>query len=91
MSDLITVDSEYFGMTFYFDDDNDLMYAPSLIDGGYDKDCEGYVHEWDDFDGCNYRELFAIIRELTLLNRIKEVNETVTQSYMYNNKELFNK
>ena len=48
-----TVDSDYFGMTFYFDDNNDLMYAPSLIAGGYDKDCEGYVSEWDDWEGVN--------------------------------------
>ena len=39
MKPTVTVDSEFFGMTFFFDDDNSLMYAPSYIDGGYDEDC----------------------------------------------------
>ena len=34
-----TVYSEFFGMAFWFDEYNDLMYAPSFVDGGYDKDC----------------------------------------------------
>ena len=46
-----TVSSEFFGMTFWFDEYNDLMYAPSFVDGGYDKDCVGYVSEWDDVSG----------------------------------------
>ncbi len=46
-----TVSSEFFGMTFWFDEYNDLMYAPSYVDGGYDKDCVGYVSEWDDVSG----------------------------------------
>ena len=49
MKPTVTVDSEFFGMTFFFDDDNSLMYAPSYIDGGYDEDCVGYVSEWDDY------------------------------------------
>ena len=61
-----TVDSDYFGMTFYFDDNNDLMYAPSLIAGGYDKDCEGYVSEWDDWEGVNYDILFNIHQSCVL-------------------------
>ena len=69
-----TVDSDYFGMTFYFDDNNDLMYAPSLIEGGYDKDCEGYVSEWDDWEGVNYNKLFEIVSQLVSL-KIKDVDE----------------
>ena len=68
-----TVDSDYFGMTFYFDDNNDLMYAPSLIAGGYDKDCEGYVSEWDDWEGVNYNKLFEIVSQLVSL-KIKDVD-----------------
>lgn len=48
---MTTVSSEFFGMTFWFDEYNDLMYAPSYVDGGYDKDCVGYVSEWDDVSG----------------------------------------
>ena len=46
-----TVSSEFFGCHFWFDEYNDLMYAPSYVDGGYDKDCVGYVSEWDDVSG----------------------------------------
>ena len=49
MKPTVTVDSEFFGMTFFFDDENSLMYAPSYVDGGYDEDCVGYVSEWDDY------------------------------------------
>ena len=40
------------------------MYAPSLIAGGYDKDCAGYVSEWDDWEGVDYNKLFDIIINL---------------------------
>ena len=56
----ISINSEYFGMTFWFDVNNDLMYAPSFVDGGYDKDCAGYVSEWDDWEGVNISLLFDI-------------------------------
>ena len=64
-----TVDSDYFGMTFYFDDNNDLMYAPSLIAGGYDKDCEGYVSEWDDWEGVDMDKLFNI-HKFCIINKL---------------------
>ena len=49
MNQTLTVSSEFFGMTFFFDDEHNLQYAPSLIAGGYDTDCVGYVSEWDDY------------------------------------------
>tara|TARA_E500000081_G_C5977145_1_gene280776 strand:- start:308 stop:523 length:216 start_codon:yes stop_codon:yes gene_type:complete len=61
-----TVYSEFFGMAFWFDEYNDLMYAPSFVDGGYDKDCIGYVSEWDDFgaNGEVFTKLLDVIKEL---------------------------
>ena len=49
MKPTVTVDSEFFGMTFFFDDEHNLQYAPSFVAGGFDKDCIGYVSEWDDY------------------------------------------
>ena len=65
-----TVSSEFFGMTFWFDEYNDLMYAPSYVDGGYDKDCVGYVSEWDDFgtNGEVFTKLLDVIKELVTHN-----------------------
>ena len=70
MKPTVTVDSEFFGMTFFFDDDNSLMYAPSYIDGGYDEDCVGYVSEWDDFgtNGEVFTKLLDVIKELVTHN-----------------------
>ena len=49
MNQTLTVSSEFFGMTFFFDDEHNLQYAPSFIAGGFDKDCIGYVSDWDDY------------------------------------------
>ncbi len=49
MNQTLTVSSEFFGMTFFFDDEHNLQYAPSFVAGGFDKDCIGYVSEWDDY------------------------------------------
>ena len=43
------INSEYFGMTFWLDDDNQLMYCPTLINKKPDKSCSGYVCDWDDW------------------------------------------
>ena len=49
MNQTLTVSSEFFGMTFFFDDEHNLQYAPSFVAGGFNKDCIGYVSEWDDY------------------------------------------
>ena len=76
----IVVSSEYFGMGFWLEDvTNDLMYAPSLIVGGVDFECAGYVSEWDDWQGVNYTILFDIISRLITLKQQKvDTLETVT-------------
>ena len=61
------INSDYFGMTFWFDDNNDLMYCPTNIDGTADKVCSGYVSEWDDWEGVSVSRLFAIVSELVTL------------------------
>tara|TARA_B100000131_G_scaffold42694_1_gene38390 strand:+ start:798 stop:1175 length:378 start_codon:yes stop_codon:yes gene_type:complete len=95
----ISINSEYFGMTFWFDVNNDLMYAPSLIDGGYDKDCAGYVSEWDDWEGVDYNKLFDIIgqlvtkKELSILedNNIKSVKSACYEDFGFKLPQLHDK
>ena len=58
------INSNEFGMTFWFDDEQDLMYCPTFIDGTPDIDNAGYVCEWDDWTDVNYDELFHVIKQL---------------------------
>jgi len=62
--------SDKFGMTFWFDDVNYLMYCPTQTNNIPDFNCAGYVHEWDDFSNVNYKELFDIISKLVLLKEM---------------------
>tara|TARA_B100000963_G_C22636245_1_gene677780 strand:+ start:3926 stop:4123 length:198 start_codon:yes stop_codon:yes gene_type:complete len=59
--------SEFFGMTFWFDDHNDLMYCPTYTTGAPALDQSGYVCEWDDWEGVDMSELFAIVSKLITL------------------------
>ena len=67
--------SEYLGMTFWLDDDNEFCYCPTFINNEPDKDNWGYVVEWDDYD-CYINELFSIHRKLVTQNVLQsqEVN-----------------
>ena len=70
------ISSEYFGMTFWLDDDNQLMYCPTLINKKPDKSCSGYVCDWDDWEGVNYTKLFDIIAQLVTIkaNDLRRLN-----------------
>ena len=70
------INSEYFGMTFWLDDDNQLMYCPTLINKKPDKSCSGYVCDWDDWEGVNYTKLFDIIAQLVTIkaNDLRRLN-----------------
>ena len=43
------INSEEFGMSFWFNDEQDLCYCPTFISGEPDFDNTGYVEEWDDW------------------------------------------
>ena len=58
------INSEEFGMTFWFNDEKDLCYCPTFIDGEPDFNCTGYVEEWDDWSDVNNAELIRIIQRL---------------------------
>ncbi len=58
------LNSSHFGMTFWLDNDNQLMYCPTFINNQPDKSCSGYVSEWDDWSDVNYNKLFDIIAQL---------------------------
>ena len=58
------INSEEFGMTFLFNDEGDLMYCPTFIDGEPDFDNAGYVEEWDDWSDVNVPSLIRIISKL---------------------------
>ena len=58
------INSNTFGMTFWLDDDNEFRYCPTFTNNEPDKSCSGYVVEWDDWEGVDYNELFAIHRKL---------------------------
>ncbi len=60
----IMINSEEFGMTFWFNDEGDLMYCPTFIDGEPDLDNAGYVEEWDDWSDVNVPSLIRIISRL---------------------------
>ena len=66
------INSEYLGMTFWLDDDNEFCYCPTFTNNKPDKDNWGYVVEWDDYD-CYINELFAIHRKLVTTNVLKTV------------------
>ena len=79
-SNPIVVSSEYFAMGFWLEDvTNDLKYAPLCVDNTVDFDCDGYVSEWDDWEGVNYNILFDIISRLITLKQQKvDTLETFT-------------
>tara|TARA_A100001037_G_scaffold147290_1_gene132992 strand:+ start:397 stop:582 length:186 start_codon:yes stop_codon:yes gene_type:complete len=58
------INSEEFGMTFWFNDEKDLCYCPTFIDGEPDFNCTVYVEEWDDWSDVNNAELIRIIQRL---------------------------
>ena len=65
------INSNTFGMTFWLDNDNQLMYCPTFINNQPDKSNSGYVSEQDDWSDVNYNKLFDIIAQLVTQ---KEVN-----------------
>jgi len=58
------INSEEFGMSFWFNDEQDLCYCPTFISGEPDFDNTGYVEEWDDWSDVNNAELIRIIQRL---------------------------
>ena len=58
------INSEEFGMTFWFNDEQDLVYCPTFISGEPDFDNTGYVEERDDWSDVNNAELIRIIQRL---------------------------
>ena len=60
----LMINSEAFGMTFWFNDESELMYCPTFISGEPDLDQAGFVEDWDDWSDVNYHELFDVIRRL---------------------------
>ena len=58
------INSNTFGMTFWLDNDNQLMYCPTFNNNQPDKSCSGYVCDWDDWSDVNYNKLFDIIAQL---------------------------
>ena len=60
----IMINSEEFGMSFWFNDEQDLCYCPTFISGEPDFDNTGYVEEWDDWSDVNNAELIRIIQRL---------------------------
>jgi|TARA_R100000742_G_C4183884_1_gene18110 hypothetical protein len=51
-------------MTFWFNDELDLCYCPTFIDGEPDFANTGYVEEWDDWSDFNGRAFVRIIQDL---------------------------
>tara|TARA_B100002019_G_scaffold208021_1_gene180741 strand:- start:2865 stop:3068 length:204 start_codon:yes stop_codon:yes gene_type:complete len=64
------VHSDFFGMSFWLDDNNDLMYCPTFKGNKPDLDNSGYVCEWDDWEGVDFNELFAIVSKLVTLQQL---------------------
>ena len=60
----IMINSEEFGMSFWFNDEQDLCYCPTFISGEPDFDNTGYVEEWDDWSDVNNAALIRIIQRL---------------------------
>lgn len=58
------INSEAFGMTFWINDEQDVMYCPTFVDGQPDFNCTGYVEEWDDWSDVDVPELIRIISRL---------------------------
>ena len=58
------IQSEVFGRTFWLDANDNFKSAPSLVSGGADYEMRDYVSDWQDWDGVDVNELFAIHREL---------------------------
>ena len=58
------INSEEFGMTFWFNDEKDLCYCPTFTSGEPDFDSTGYVEECDDWSDVNNAELIRIIQRL---------------------------
>ena len=58
------VQSEHFGRTFWFGENNQLKSAPTFIDNSVDISMTDYVSDWTDWEGVSYYELFDIVAEL---------------------------
>ena len=68
------ITSLYFAMGFWLDDTNDLKYAPLNVDNTVDIDCDGYVSEWDEWEGVDYNKLFEIYSQL-VTHKINTVSD----------------
>ena len=64
----IMINSEEFGMTFWINDEGDLMYCPTFISGEPDYDQAAYVEDWDDWSEVNVPALIRIIQRLNKTN-----------------------
>jgi|TARA_B100000519_G_C13883533_1_gene269421 hypothetical protein len=62
----IMINSEEFGMTFWINDEQDIMYCPTFIGGQPDFNNSGYVEEWDDWSEVDVAELIRIIQKLII-------------------------
>ena len=62
----IMINSEEFGMTFWINDEQELMYCPTFISGQPDFNNSGYVEEWDDWSEVDVPELIRIIQKLII-------------------------
>ncbi len=60
------INSEEFGMTFWINDEQDLMYCPTFEGGQPDFNNSGYVEEWDDWSEVDVPELIRIIQKLII-------------------------
>jgi hypothetical protein len=60
------INSEEFGMTFWINDEQDIMYCPTFIGGQPDFNNSGYVEEWDDWSEVDVAELIRIIQKLII-------------------------
>ena len=72
------INSNTFGMTFWLDNDNQLMYCPTFINNQPDKSNSGYVSEWDDFSDVDMNLLLAIHR-CELINKVQYANSLTTK------------
>ena len=62
----IKINSEEFAMTFWINDEQDIMYCPTFIGGQPDFNNSGYVEEWDDWSEVDVAELIRIIQKLII-------------------------
>ena len=69
------LNSNTFGMTFWLDNDNQLMYCPTQTNNQPDKSCSGYVCEWDEINSTDLDKLFYIHRHLIIQDAVTYQNK----------------